>query len=104
VPERLNERSKSDDLSDGSEELAYLLGVYAATKHSPSGHPTVFRIGERAAFLRGFLEKAGSVRATRGRHPMLTVRKSLAFDPRRNHILGIRIVLLFSPVSLRTRR
>jgi len=35
---------------------------------------------------------------------MLTVRKSLAFDPRRNHILGIRIVLLFSPVSLRTRR
>jgi len=129
--------------ADRSEGFAYLLGVYAATKHSPSGHPTAFRvshrelqvidrirvaivasfgdaptvrktgrgydifygsralaerlfemsagntripwehvatIGERAAFLRGFLEKAGSVSATRGRHPMLTIRKRLAPD------------------------
>lgn len=126
-----------------AEDLAYLLGVYAATKRSPSGHPTSFRvshpesqvierirgaiaaslghapavretsrgfeisfgsraltqrlfemsagntripwehvatIAERAAFLRGFLEKAGSVSATRGRHPMLTIRKRLAPD------------------------
>ncbi|MBN1422185.1 MAG: hypothetical protein JXP34_25650 [Planctomycetes bacterium] len=129
--------------ADRSESFAYLLGVYAATKHSPSSHATAFRVshreiqvidrirdaivasfgdaptirktsrgydifygsralaetlfeisagnsripwehvatvGERAAFLRGFLEKSGSVSATRGRHPMLTIRKRLAPD------------------------
>jgi hypothetical protein len=128
---------------DRSESFAYLLGVYAATKHSPSDHATAFRvshreyqviervrdaivetfgdsptvrktargydifygsralaehlfdltagntripwehavtIAERAGFLRGFLEKAGSVSATRGRHPMLTIRKRVAPD------------------------